>query len=471
MKARILIVDDERNLRVTLAEILASHGYEILEADNSPDALALLRERDPDLVFCDWKMPGGGGEEFLQGLQRQETIQKPPIIIMTAYGTSGNAIKAIQLGAYDFISKPFDLDEICTTAKRALQHVGLQKEVEDLREKLLKSPRREQNEFVGSSPVMLSVFKDIGRVAASDTTVLILGESGTGKELVACAIHKNSPRANGPMVTVNCAALPDELLESELFGHERGAFTGAIARKEGKFEIAHGGTIFLDEIGELPVRLQPKLLRVLQEQSFARLGGNDTIRSDFRMISATNGDLGELVKSGVFRQDLYYRLNAFTISVPPLRERRSDVVPLAEHFREVYAAKNRVPAAGFSEEALAALQQYSYPGNVRELEHIVERALLQANGRVILAEHLQFEQRSVETNGSWIESLARLPLHDSVAEWEKFRISQALKESDGNKAEAARRLGVNRRLLYEKIRRFGLDATERPFDAQGPDPT
>jgi DNA-binding NtrC family response regulator len=231
MKARILIVDDERNLRVTLAEILASRGYEILEAENSVDALAMLGEQNPDLVFCDWKMPDGGGEELLQALQRQEEIRNPPVIIMTAYGTSGNAIKAIQLGAYDFISKPFDLDEICTTAKRALQHIGLQKEVEELRQRLLKSPRKEQGEIVGSSRAMLGVFKDIGRVAASDTTVLIRGESGTGKELVARAIHQNSSRANGPIVTVNCAALPDELLESELFGHERGAFTGAIARK------------------------------------------------------------------------------------------------------------------------------------------------------------------------------------------------------------------------------------------------
>jgi two-component system response regulator AtoC len=362
-------------------------------------------------------MPDGGGEELLQALQQQEEIRKPPVIIMTAYGTSGNAIKAIQLGAYDFISKPFDLDEICTTAKRALQHIGLQKEVEELRQRLLKSPRKEQGEIVGSSRAMLSVFKDIGRVAASETTVLIRGESGTGKELVARAIHQNSSRANGPIVTVNCAALPDELLESELFGHERGAFTGAIARKVGKFEVAHKGTIFLDEIGELPVSLQPKLLRVLQEQTFARVGGNDTIHSDFRAIAATNGDLCELIKAGEFRKDLYYRLNAFTISLPPLRERRSDVVPLAEHFREVYATKNRRPTAGFSEEALIALQQYSYPGNVRELEHIVERALLQANGRVILVEHLQFEQQSVQTNGPWIETLARLPLHDSVAEW------------------------------------------------------
>jgi len=469
MKATILIVDDERNLRVTLAEILASHGYEILEAENSVDAVAILRDRDPDLVFCDWKMPGGGGEELLQALQQQERIHKPPVIIMTAYGTSGNAIKAIQLGAYDFISKPFDLDEISTTARRALQHVRLQKEVEELRDRLLKSPRGKQGEIVGSSPAMLSVFKDIGRVAATDTTVLIQGESGTGKELVARAIHENSARSNGVLVVVNCAALPDELLESELFGHERGAFTGAIARKEGKFEVADKGTIFLDEIGELPVSLQPKLLRVLQEQSFARVGGNDTIRSNFRAIAATNGDLGELIKAGEFRKDLYYRLNAFTISLPPLRERRSDVVPLAEHFREVYAARNSVPAAGFSEGALVALQQYSYPGNVRELEHIVERALLQACGRVILTEHLQFEQQSLDRDAQWMETLAKLPLHDSVAEWEKFRIAQALKESDGNKAEAARRLGVHRRLLYEKIRKLGLDATDQSLEDENLD--
>jgi len=432
MKARFLIVDDERNLRVTLAEILASHGYEILEAENPVDALAILRDRDPDLVFCDWKMPKGGGEELLQALQQQEGIQKPPVIIMTAYGTSGNAIKAIQLGAYDFISKPFDLDEISTTAKRALQHLRLQKEVEDLRDRLLKSPRGKQGEIVGSSPPMLSVFKDIGRVAATDTTVLIQGESGTGKELVARAIHENSSRSNGPLVVVNCAALPDELLESELFGHERGAFTGAIARKEGKFEVAHNGTIFLDEIGELPVSLQPKLLRVLQEQNFARVGGNDMIRSNFRAIAATNCDLVELINAGEFRKDLYYRLNAFTISLPSLRDRHSDVVPLAEH---------RVPAAEFSEGALVALQQYSYPGNVRELEHIVERALLQAHGRVILVEHLQFEQQSVDRDAQWLETLAKLPLHESVAEWEKFRILKALKESAGNKTEAARRLG------------------------------
>jgi DNA-binding NtrC family response regulator len=469
MKTRILIVDDERNLRVTLAEILATHDYEILEAANSMDALEIIGSRKPDLVFCDWKMPEGGGEELLRALHQSPEIRTPPVVIMTAYGTSGNAIKAIQLGAYDFISKPFDLDEISTTAKRVLQHVSLQREVEDLRGKALKVPEWEEGEIVGSSRAMLAVSKEIGRVAASDTTVLIQGESGTGKELVARAIHDNSPRANGPFIAVNCAALPDELLESELFGHERGAFTGAISRKEGKFEVADRGTIFLDEIGELPVSLQPKLLRVLQEQSFARVGGNDLVRSDFRAISASNCDLSESIKAGEFRKDLYYRLNAFTISLPPLRERRSDIVPLAEHFREAYAARNRMPTAGFAEGALVALQQYSYPGNVRELEHIVERALLQSHGRVILAEHLQFEQQSVHTNGQWMEALAKLPLHHSVAEWEKFRISRALKESGGNKAEAARRLGVHRRLLYEKIRKFGLDATDQGLEDEDPD--
>lgn len=461
MKPRILIVDDERNLRVTLAEILASHGYETLEAENSGRALEVIRDQRPDLVFCDWKMPEGGGEELLHALQQEEENREPPVIIMTAYGTSGNAIKAIQLGAYDFISKPFDLDEITTTAKRALQHVGLQKEVEDLRDQLLKGPKQKGGEIVGSSRAMLTVFKDIGRVAASDTTVLIQGESGTGKELVARAIHQNSPRVNGPFIAVNCAALPSELLESELFGHERGAFTGAVSRKKGKFEAADGGTIFLDEIGELPLALQPKLLRVLQEQTFERLGSNESIRSNFRTVAATNCDLAELIKAGDFRQDLYYRLNAFAILLPPLRERRSDIVPLAEHFRDAYAAKNKVPAAGFSEQALLALQQYSFPGNVRELEHIVERALLQTQGRIILLEHLQFEERSTVAADRFMEALAKLPLHESIAEWEKYRISQALEQSDGNKAEAARRLGIHRRLLYEKMEKLGLEAKEQ----------
>jgi two-component system response regulator AtoC len=400
-------------------------------------------------------MPGGGGDELLKALQERH-IKKLAVIVMTAYGNSGNAIQAIQLGAYDFISKPFDLDEISATAARALEHARLQEEVESLRDRLQKAPNQSGGDIVGSSPAMLEVFKDIGRVAATDTAVLILGESGTGKELVARSIHKNSHRANGPFVAVNCASLPGDLLESELFGHERGAFTGAVSRKAGKFELANGGTIFLDEIGDLSTNLQPKLLRVLQERAFERVGGNELIHSDFRLIAATNCNLEERVQEGDFRSDLFYRLNAFTVSLPPLRNRRADIIPLAEHFRQVCANRDKIATAGFSDEALIALQQYLYPGNVRELEHIVERALLQAQGRLILPEHLQLQRRSDKKNTHWIEELTELPLHDSIAEWEKFRISRALEESAGNKAEAARRLGIHRRLLYEKLKKFGM---------------
>ena len=466
--SRVLIVDDERNLRVTLAEILEQHGYEVKEAENSTQALVAIERQQPDLVFCDWKMNGGGGEELLRALRSQQEHRDIPVIIMTAYGTSGNTIQAIQLGAYDFIAKPLDIDEIVATTHRALEHARLQAEVKDLRGRLQSSSAPRQEEIVGSSRPMLDVFKDIGRVAASDTTVLIQGESGTGKELIARSIHRNSSRRTGPFIVINCAAIPAELLESELFGHERGAFTGAASRKAGKFEAANGGTVFLDEIGDLPLSLQPKLLRVLQEQTFERLGSNEVLRSDFRVIAATNCDLAELMREQHFRQDLYYRLSAFTIHLPPLRDRRSDIVPLAEHFRELCAKKNRVPVAHFSEEALLRLQQYSYPGNVRELEHIVERALLHAQGRVILPEHLLFEEQIGNTNTQFMDVLAKLPLHESVAEWEKFRIAKALEETGGNKAEAARRLGIHRRLLYEKLKTLGMESSE-PGERNGED--
>jgi len=461
MKGKVLIVDDERNLRVTLAQILDSHGYQIQEASNSGEALEIIATEHPDLVICDWKMPDGGGEDLLRALRNgSRSLTNLPVIIMTAYGTSGNAIKAIQLGAYDFISKPLDLDEIVTTADRTLAHAQLQNEVEELRGEMQMNTSRIHGEIVGSSRAMLEVFKDIGRVAASETTVLIQGETGTGKELVARSLHRNSHRASGPFVAINCAAIPGDLLESELFGHERGAFSGAVARKAGKFEVANGGTVFLDEIGELPLSLQPKLLRVLQEHTLELVGGNELVRCDFRVLAATNCELSELLEGGHFRQDLYYRLNAFTIHLPPLRDRRSDIIPLAEHFREVCAVRNKIPPAQFSEGALLALQQYAYPGNVRELEHIVERALLQAQGRLILREHLQFEQVSGDTTLQWVDTLIRLPLHESIAEWEKYRISKALDESNGNKAQAARRLGVHRRLLYEKMKKLGNNTSE-----------
>jgi DNA-binding NtrC family response regulator len=457
MKPRVLIVDDEVKLRRTLAEILSAEGYETAESGSVPDGLQAIADRQPDIVFCDWKMPGSDGDKLLSELKSRDLLRAMPVVIITAHGTSQNAIKAMQLGAYDFVTKPFDLDEICATARRALEHARLQKEVGELREKLNTDVSPKANQMIGSSRAMLEVFKAVGRVAQTDTTVLILGESGTGKELVARAIHDNSRRNKQPFVPINCATLPGELLESELFGHEKGAFTGALARKLGKFETASGGTIFLDEIGELPVALQPKLLRVLQEHAFERLGGNETIRSDFRLIVATNRDLKLEIDEGNFRQDLYFRVTVFTISPPPLRSRKADIVPLAEHFLEMFSAKNGVPVSGFSEEAILRLQQYSFPGNVRELEHMIEAAVVHTRGRVITTDDLQPPaQPPGEKNGD-LSSLLALPFHDSVAEWEKRLIQNALKQSEGNRTEAARRLGMHRRLLYDKLKQLGLE--------------
>lgn len=454
MKPLVLVVDDEVNLRNTLAEILSAEGYEITESGSVQEALQAIADRRPDIVFCDWKMPGRNGDRLLSELRDRDLLRVLPVVIITAHGTSQNAIQAMQLGAYDFVTKPFDLDEICATAKRALEHARLQLEVGELREKLNADVG---TRIVGSSRAMLEVFKAVGKVARTDTTVLILGESGTGKELVARAIHENSQRSKRPFVAINCAALPGELLESELFGHEKGAFTGAPARKLGRFETASDGTIFLDEIGELPIALQPKLLRVLQEHAFERVGGNETIHSDFRLIAATNQDLKRGIEEGDFRQDLYFRVTVFTITLPPLRARRSDVVPLAEHFLEMFSVKNGVPASGFSEDAVLRLQQYSFPGNVRELEHMIEVAVVNARGRVITSDDLQPTSQQTSDSDGDLSSLFGLPFHDSVAEWEKRLILNALKHADGNRTEAARRLGMHRRLLYDKLKQLGLE--------------
>ena len=293
-------------------------------------------------------------------------------------------------------------------------------------------------------------------MAHTDVGVLLLGESGTGKEVVARTIHENSARSKRPFTVVNCAALPAELLESELFGHERGAFTSAVAQKLGKFEAANGGTVFLDEIGELPLTLQPKLLRVLQERTFERVGGNVTLRADVRIVAATNRSLEEEVEEKTFRQDLFYRLNAYTLRLPPLRERRSDILPLAEHFLRRYADRNGREVSGLTEDAILALQRYSFPGNVRELEHLMERASIQAGGRAITAAAIQDQLESPQRKrtGLELEGLLNLPFHESVALWERRLIEHALQASEGNKSDAARRLGINRRLLYEKLQQM-----------------
>jgi DNA-binding NtrC family response regulator len=453
MGASILIVDDEVNLRKTLAEILVSRGYEASEADDGAAAVEWLRERTPDLIFSDWKMPRLGGEQLLEHLRKHPRLAAIPVIVITAFGSSHSAIEAVRLGAYDFVTKPFDMDEIVLTAERALDHSSLNREVIRLRAQESQAQMGGAGRLIGCSGPMLDVFIMIGKVAETDSTVLICGESGTGKELIAEAIHNYSRRKDKPFVVVNCAALPENLLESELFGHERGAFTGAVARKTGRFEMAEKGTIFLDEIGELSSNLQSKLLRVLQEKSFERVGGTETIHGDFRVIAATNRDLEASAREHVFREDLYYRLNVVRISVPPLRERRADIVPLAEHFLRVYSEKNGLPVVGFSEETLLLLQNYFYPGNVRELENMIERAVLMARGRVLMPEHFPARpNHKDESSSQRLEmDLISLPFHKAISELERRLIEKAIKDSGGNKSEAANRLQINRRLLYNKL--------------------
>ncbi|AFL87977.1 response regulator with CheY-like receiver, AAA-type ATPase, and DNA-binding domains [Terriglobus roseus DSM 18391] len=464
----VLIVDDDHNFRETIRELLTNEGYKTLVATNAEEGIALLQTNSPDLTLCDWKMPGGGGEQFLKSLQSEGLLTSMPVIILTAHGTGPNAMQAMQLGAYDFITKPLDIDQALATVARAIRDMELQREVELLRlqrfqdralDDTTRSGEDRKPQLVGNSAAWIEVFKNIGRVASTDVGVLLLGESGTGKEVVARAIHKNSARSTRPFIILNCAALPPELLESELFGHERGAFTGAIAQKRGKFEAADGGTIFLDEIGELPLSLQPKLLRVLQEHTFERVGGTASIATDVRVIAATNRSLEDEVERRTFRADLFYRLNAFTVRLPPLRERQSDILPLAEYFLARYTHRNQLAPIGLAADAVVALQQYSFPGNVRELEHLIERAAVKAGGRAIAAEQILQEMTRAKTSASGafdIQAALSIPFHEAVAAWERYLIEQALEASRGNKSDAARRLGIHRRLLYEKLTQFDM---------------
>ena len=466
--SEVLIVDDDHNFRETLRELLSDAGYQTRIATNAEEGIALLQTTTPDLTICDWKMPGGGGEQFLKSLQSEGLLTTMPVIILTAHGTGPNAMQAMQLGAYDFITKPLDIDSALATVARAIRHMELQHEVEVLRqqrfrdrslEDLTESEEGLKPQLIGNSPAWIEVFKNIGRVAATDVGVLLLGESGTGKEVVARAIHQNSARSRRTFLILNCAALPPELLESELFGHERGAFTGAIAQKRGKFEAADGGTIFLDEIGELPLSLQPKLLRVLQEHTFERVGGTDSIHTDVRVIAATNRPLEDDVEQNTFRADLFYRLNAFTVRLPPLRERPSDILPLAEYFLARYTQRNQVASTGLAGDAGMVLRNYSFPGNVRELEHLIERAAVKAGGRAITAEQIKEElskEKSAAPGVFDAQAALAMPFHEAVASWEHHLIEQALRASQGNKADAARRLGIHRRLLYEKLTQLGM---------------
>ncbi len=450
----ILVAEDESAIRTNLKLLLESEGYQVREAADGEQAARLLQDPDVALCLLDLKMPVLDGMEVLRG--HADRVEETPIIVLTAYGGSAAAIEAMKLGAYDYLTKPFDFDEVLFSIRRALKQRSLVAQVQALSRE---EDRRDagptdatEEELVGRSGAMLQVFKTIGRVAPTHEPVLIVGESGTGKELVAAAIHKNSSRAAQPFIKVNSAALSPALLESELFGHEKGAFTGAVARRIGRFEQANGGTLFLDEIGELDVDLQAKLLRVLQSGQFQRVGGEETLQVDVRVLAATNRDLPARIAEGRFREDLFYRLNVVTIELPPLRQRRDDIPLLAEHILGKLARKYDWPSLALSPQALAHLSARDWPGNVRELQNVLARAAILVRGRVIGIEDLQApttDSRSESATGS-------LLLRDILAETERRVIRQALEQEKWNRTRAARLLGISRRQLFDKIRQYGL---------------
>lgn len=401
-------------------------------------------------------MPGMTGLDVLDQMKRMH-IDDVPVLMMTAYGTSSVAIEAIQRGAYDYVTKPFELDDLLITVRRTLDHRDLQRRVKSVDETI----RDPLDNIIGNTPPMQHVYKTIGRVARTDATILVTGESGTGKELVAGALHFNSHRRSGPYIKVPCASLTETLLESELFGHEAGSFTSAVKTRKGRFEMADKGTIFLDEIGEMSLNTQKKLLRVLQEREFERVGSNTPIKVDTRVIAATNRDLALEVADGRFREDLYYRLNVIAIELPPLRERMDDVPLLVEHFLQKYRGDSLDGSPRISEDALERLMGYNWPGNVRELENTIHRGIILARGSVITPQHIVFTgapgKRDAVTDGMIAERVASgASLKELVAETERQAITAALQQASGNRSQAAKQLGVNRGLLYAKIKEYQL---------------
>lgn len=457
---QVLIVDDEVNLRHGLAELIAGEGFSVTEASDGAEALELIRSGAlPDVVFLDLRMPNVDGLEVLKVIQ-EEKLPCGPIIVISAFSDSTRMIEAMRRGAYDYIAKPLDLDEVVSTLQRAAEQRRLSQSVANERK-----TDTTNDEMLGTSRVMRDVFKQIGRLAATDATVLISGESGTGKELVARAIHGHSARSARPFIAVNCGALPENLIEAELFGHERGAFTGAERQKKGRFELAHSGTLFLDEVGELTLSAQVKLLRVLQERRFERVGGTETINIDVRVIAATNRDLKQAIADKEFREDLFYRLSVVEVRLPPLRARLSDVPQLAEHFLERATTRQDFTVKNLSAEAIRSLLGYDFPGNVRELENMIERAVVNAGAtaEVILPSHLFAEsQRELEVPAN--EAFLQMPLKEAVAALERELIRRALEVSGDNRAEAARRLGINRRLLYSKLEEHDIKSSKGQHD-------
>lgn len=449
----ILVVDDKDAMRTMLTSTLAEEGYRVDAAEDGRKALDLIHNKSYDLVLTDLKMPDIDGLQVLSGAK--EADAETSVIVMTAYGTIEEAVKAMKLGAYDFLTKPFDTDHLCVLVNRALENRRLVAENSVLREELFTG--QGLTEIIGKNQSMQDLGDLVQKVARSDASVLLQGESGTGKELFARAIHSLSPRKNGPYIAINCAAIPHELLENELFGSEKGAFTGAHARKMGKFEIASGGTVFLDEIGDMDIALQAKLLRVLQQKNFERLGGTRTVDVDVRLIAATNMDLKELITGKKFREDLFYRLSVFPLTIPPLRERVDDIATLAEFFLGKYCREMRRPPKGFSKEAITLLERYHWPGNVRELENTIERAVILAEGKRITPDHLAIRlQRSEEIQLRDGAGLKEIGAH-AQAQAEKATIIRVLRQVRGNKRKCAQVLRIDYTTLFDKIRKYAIE--------------
>jgi two-component system response regulator AtoC len=454
----ILVVEDNRTIRRNLVRLVESEGFRATEAVNGDEALAMIRQERPSAVLLDLKMPGRDGLSVLEELG-PTLLADLPVIVVTAFGGSSPAIEAMRRGAYDYLTKPFDLDEVILTLRRALRQQALAAEVKQLRDQVASVPTESTDaepELVGQSASIRQVFKAIGRAAATEEPVLIVGESGTGKELVASALHRHSKRGGGSFVRVNCGALPEGLIESELFGHERGAFTGADRQKPGRFERANGGTIFLDEVGELPASAQAKLLRVLQQREFERVGGTEILKADARVVSATHRDLPEEVAAGRFREDLFYRLNVVRIAIPPLRERREDIPPLAEQVLRRLERKYGWSGLALSPEVLALILARPWPGNVRQLENALARAAITARGRAILPEHLEADDPVDPLSATSGEPIEELPLRALLAEVEQRAIRRALNGCGNNRTRTAERLGISRRQLFDKIREYDL---------------
>jgi DNA-binding NtrC family response regulator len=449
---RVLVVDDEEIMRDVLSALLKSEGYQVEFAQDGAQALEMVRENEYGVVLLDLMMPHLDGLQVLEGFNKLEN--HPASIILTAYGTIEKAVKATRLGAFDFITKPFKNDEIILAIKNALEHRRLSQENLRLKKSLLE--RFSYRNIIGKSAQMQQIFDLITQIAPTRSTVLIHGESGTGKELVAKAIHAASTRAEAPFIAVNCGNIPHDLLESEIFGHVRGAYTGATNSKKGLFEVADGGTLFLDEVATISMEIQAKLLRVIQEREFRRLGGLENIKVDVRILAATNIDLQSAVREGRFRDDLFYRLNVIAIKIPPLRERAEDIPLLVEHFVRRFVAENGKEPCSLEPAALKALLDYDWPGNVRELENVIERAVVLSQGKVISADLLPKNLAARLSEVSARLPGDGLPLKERVASFEKSLILAALEKTDWNQKKAAQLLSVNATTLSEKLKRLKI---------------